>query len=142
MDAELTDSLLAGSDTRCSIQLNSAYQEFAERYGFGILPARPRKPKDKSLAEIGVQIVQRWVLDELNKQINYWMTPLNERITRTYPKSRLARFQELDVPALKSLPSERYAFSLWRYQVRVESDYLKQTSSRTRVVETRLIFRP
>ncbi|WP_260414971.1 IS21 family transposase [Pseudomonas cichorii] len=119
---------------RDSIQLNSAYQEFAEHYGFGILPARPRKPKDKSLAEIGVQIVQRWVLarlrnhkffalDELNQQISYWMTQLNERITRTYPKSRLARFQEVDAPALKSLPNDRYAFSLWRYQVRVESDY-------------------
>lgn len=119
---------------RDSIQLNSAYQEFAEHYGFSILPARPRKPKDKSLAEIGVQIVQRWVLarlrnhtffalDELNQQISYWMTQLNERITRTYPKSRRVRFQELDVPALKSLPNQRYAFSLWRYQVRVESDY-------------------
>lgn len=41
------------------IQLNLAYQEFAEHYGFSIHPARPRHPQDKSLAEIGVQIVQR-----------------------------------------------------------------------------------
>ena len=31
--------------------LNSAYQEFAEHYDFIVMPARPRKPKDKSLGE-------------------------------------------------------------------------------------------
>lgn len=116
------------------IQLNPAYQELAEHYGFSIHPARPRRPQDKSLAEIGVQIVQRWVLarlrnhtffslEELNERLDYWMARLNERTTRTYPKSRLVRFQELDVPELQSLPAEPYAYSQWRYQIRVASDY-------------------
>ena len=38
--------LKSGKD---NIQLNPAYQEFAEHYGFSIHPARPRRPQDKSL---------------------------------------------------------------------------------------------
>lgn len=72
-----------------------------------------------------MQIVQRWVLArlrnhtffslvELNKRLDYWMDRLNERTTRTYPRSRLFRFQELDAPELQSLPSDPYAYSQWR----------------------------
>ncbi|MDT4289551.1 IS21 family transposase [Methylomonas sp. MO1] len=114
--------------------LNSAYQEFAEHYDFIVMPARPRKPKDKSLGEIGVQIVQRWVLarlrdqvffslNELNTAISYWMEKLNERTTRTYPTSRLQRFLDLDAPALKGLREDPYPYSQWRYQVRVDESY-------------------
>ncbi|HHM4366746.1 TPA: IS21 family transposase, partial [Pseudomonas aeruginosa] len=119
---------------REQLQLNRAYAEMADHYGFTILPARPRRPQDKSLAEVGVQIVQRWVLarlrhhiffsiDELNRQLKYWMAQLNQRTTRTYTKSRLARFQELDLPALGALPERHYDFHQWRYQVRVGADY-------------------
>jgi len=77
--------------------LNRVYAELSEHYGFQIYPARPRKPKDKSLGEIAVQLVQRFVLarlrastffslDELNEKISYWVDELNSRITRTYPK--------------------------------------------------------
>ncbi|MHC8376883.1 Mu transposase domain-containing protein [Pseudomonas sp. MDT1-16] len=47
----------------------------------------------------------------------------NNRITRTYPKSRTNRFLELDYPALNPLPEQRYGYSQWVYQVRVGSDY-------------------
>lgn len=119
---------------RDQLQLNRAYAELADHYGFTILPARARKPKDKPLAEVGVQIVQRWVLarlrnhtffslDDLNRQIAYWMEQLNQRSTRTYPKNRNTRFLELDLPALTALPERRYDFHQWRYQVRVGADY-------------------
>ncbi|WP_339437324.1 MULTISPECIES: IS21 family transposase [unclassified Pseudomonas] len=120
--------------TRNCLILNKAYSELSEHYGFTITPSRPRKPKDKSLAEVGVQIVQRFVLarlrnrtffslDELNQQITYWMEQLNQRVTRTYPKSRLARFQETDAPALQALPERQYSYSQWVYQVRIGGDY-------------------
>lgn len=119
---------------RDSLQLNKAYSELSQHYGFTVLPARPRKPKDKSLAEVGVQIVQRWVLarlrnhaffslEELNQQISHWMERLNERTTRTYAKNRLERFLELDAPALQVLPQLRYDYQQWRYQLRVGADY-------------------
>lgn len=80
------DNLKAGvlKHDRQALILNPAYMEFAEHYDFIVLPARPRKPMDKSMAEIGVQIVQRWILarlrhqvffslDELNAALSYWM---------------------------------------------------------------------
>jgi len=33
--------------------------------GVTVLPARPRKPRDKAKAEVGVQIAQRWILARL-----------------------------------------------------------------------------
>lgn len=130
------DNLKAGviRHGKAEIVLNRAYQEFSEHYDFNILPARPRKPKDKSLGEIGVQIVQRWVLarlrhqvffslEELNQALAHWMRQLNQRTTRTYPKSRQQRFEELDLHALHPLRADRYPYSRWQYQVRVAEDY-------------------
>lgn len=121
-------------NTRDQVVLNRAYSELSEHYGFQIFPATPRKPKDKSLGEIAVQIVQRFVLarlrartffslDELNEQIEFWVDQLNNRVTRTYPKSRASRYLELDYPALGPLPEQRYSYSQWVYQVRVGTDY-------------------
>ncbi len=41
--------------------INDSYQALAEHYGTVIIPARPRKPKDKPKAENGVLIVERWL---------------------------------------------------------------------------------
>lgn len=120
--------------TREQVVLNRAYAEFSEHYGFQIFPARPNKPKDKSLGEIGVQIVQRYVLarlrsmtffsiEELNNKIEYWITELNKRVTKTYPVSRQVRFYESDLLAMQVLPERRYSYSQWVYQVRAGSDY-------------------
>jgi transposase len=111
----IPDNLKAGVLKHCrkDLILNTIYEGFAEHHDFIVLPARPYKPKDKALAEIGVKIVQRWVLarlrnqvffslDELNSALGYWMEKLNDKTTRTYPKSRLQRFLELDAPALKA----------------------------------------
>src|SRR5260363_89269 len=37
-------------------------QDFVCHYATAMLPARPRKPQDKAKAEVGVQIVERWIL--------------------------------------------------------------------------------
>jgi len=37
----------------------------AQHYGVSVMPARPRKPKDKAKVEGAVLIVQRWVLARL-----------------------------------------------------------------------------
>jgi hypothetical protein len=42
--------------------LNPTYQDFATHYGTAILPARPRRPRDKAKVEVGVQVVERWTL--------------------------------------------------------------------------------
>ena len=45
--------------------VNPTYQNFAAHYGFGVLPARPYKPRDKAVVENAVQVAQRWILAAL-----------------------------------------------------------------------------
>lgn len=42
--------------------LNRSYAEMAAHYGTAILPARPRRPRDKAKVEVAVQVAQRWIL--------------------------------------------------------------------------------
>jgi hypothetical protein len=62
-------------------------------------------------------------MDELNQQITYWIEQLNQRVTRTYTKSRLVPFQETDAPALQALPERQYSYSQWVCQVFIGGDY-------------------
>lgn len=48
--------------------INRSYQEMAAHYGTVIVPARVKRPQDKSLAEIGVQMVTRWITVKLRKR--------------------------------------------------------------------------
>ena len=113
--------------------LNPSYQDLAEHYGTAIIPARVRKPKDKSKAEVGVQIVERWILARLRNQtffslveanaaISKLLTDLNSRSFKKLPGSRKEAFVSLDQPALQSLPNEPYEFAQWK-KVRVNIDY-------------------
>ena len=46
-------------------ELNRTYGAMAAHYGVGILPARPRKPKDKAAVEAGVRFAQVYILGRL-----------------------------------------------------------------------------
>ena len=39
----------------------------AMHYGVGVVPARPYRPRDKAKVEVGVQIVERWILKLYNE---------------------------------------------------------------------------
>ena len=52
---------------------NRTYQELAEHYGCAVLPARPRKPRDKAKVEAGVLLVERWILARLrHRRFSRW----------------------------------------------------------------------
>ena len=113
--------------------LNPTYQNFAVHYGFGVVPARPYRPRDKAKVESGVQIAQRWILAalrhrrfyseaEANEAVRELLTKLNQKPFRKRDGSRAAQFAELDQPALKSLPAETFQLSDWS-QARVNIDY-------------------
>jgi transposase len=113
--------------------LNPTYLEMATHYGVAIVPARVRKPKDKAKAEVGVQIVERWILaalrnhtffslTELNQTIQQLVLKLNQRPFKKLPGSRSELFQSLDKPALKALPLTPYVYAEWKL-VRVHIDY-------------------
>lgn len=113
--------------------VNETYAEMATHYGVAILPARPRRPRDKAKVEVGVQVVTRWILArlrhqtffslaELNAAIAVLRERLNARAFRKLPGSRASLFETLDRPALKPLPTERYVFAEWK-RARVHVDY-------------------
>ena len=49
-------------------QINRTYAAMAAHYGVGVLPARPRRPKDKAKVELGVLLVERWLLGRLRNR--------------------------------------------------------------------------
>ena len=118
--------------------LNPTYQNFALHYGFGVVPARPYKPRDKGIVENAVQVAQRWIiaalrhhkffsLEEANAAIRELLERLNHRPfrKRLMPEpgaSRASEFARLDKPALKPLPAEAFDMSEWS-RARVNIDY-------------------
>ena len=123
-------------------QINRSYAEMAAHYGTAILPARPRRPRDKAKVEQGVLLVERWLLGrlrnrtffslaEVNAAIGAFLTRLNEeRPIRRLGMTRRQLLEELDRPALKPLPAEPYVLAEWRvrrvgidYHVEVEGHY-------------------
>ena len=46
-------------------EINPTYQRMAPHYQVAVLPTRARRPKDKAKVEVGVQVVQRWILARL-----------------------------------------------------------------------------
>jgi len=129
------DNLRAGVTKahRYEPDLNPTYLEMATHYGVAIVPARVRKPKDKAKAEVGVQIVERWILaslrnqqffslSELNQAIRGLVLKLNQRPFKKLPGSRSELFQSLESPVLKALPMEPYVYAEWKL-VRVHIDY-------------------
>ena len=115
-------------------QVNRTYAEMAAHYDMAILPARPRKPKDKAKVEAAVLIVERWLLGrlrnrkfhslaDLNAAIGEMLHHLNEvRSVRRLGVTRRQLLEDLDRPHLKPLPVEPYVFAEWRAR-RVGVDY-------------------
>ena len=112
---------------------NPTYHDLACHYAVAVLPARVKKPRDKAKAEVAVQVVERWILAalrnrtffslaELNAAIAKLLERLNNRPFRKLPGSRRSLFEQLDRPALRPLPAERYVFAQWK-KARVNIDY-------------------
>ena len=113
--------------------LNPTYRDLAEHYGVAIIPARAYRPREKAKAEVGVQVVQRWIVaalrkhkffsvEEANQAIAELLIRLNQRPFRKRDGSRASLFAQLDSPALKPLPVTRFEFGKWK-RTRVNLDY-------------------
>ncbi|HTJ90076.1 MAG TPA: IS21 family transposase [Acidocella sp.] len=114
--------------------VNRTYTEMAAHYDTAVLPARPRKPRDKGKVEAAVLIMERWLLGRLRHQCFYSLAELNaairdllvkvndERPIRRLGVSRRQLLEALDRPQLKPLPVEPYVFAEWRTR-RVGIDY-------------------
>ena len=76
------DNLKAGVKHPCRYEpdLNPTYQDLAQHYGTAVIPTRVRKPKDKAKVEVGVQVVERWILARLRNRTFFNLADLNEAI--------------------------------------------------------------
>ena len=72
---------------------NSSYAELARHYDTAILPARPRKPKDKSKAEGSVLHVERRILARLRNMTFFSLYELNEQISKILKEINNEPFQ-------------------------------------------------
>ncbi len=129
------DNLKSGVSKACKYEpdLNPTYSDMAEHYGCAVLPARPRKPRDKATVENGVLIAQRWILAvlrhrtfyslaELNAAIRECLGRLNTRPLRRAKKSRRELFEVIDRPHALPLSQRPYEYAEW-YKAKVHLDY-------------------
>ena len=114
--------------------VNRTYTALAEHYDAIVIPARPRKPKDKAKAEAAVLNVQRWILARLRNETFFSLAALNERIATLLEllndrpmkdygdQTRRHRYELLDRPVLRALPVHRYTYGEWSKE-RLGRDY-------------------
>lgn len=125
-------ALIADPD-RYEPQASRTLLDLAAHYDTAILPARPYKPQDKAKVEVGVQVVERWILArlrhrqfatlaEVDAAIAELLPDLNARSFKKLPGSRLSQYESLDRPALKPLPVSRYELAVYR-RATVNIDY-------------------
>ena len=125
--------------SRYEPDLNPTYRELATHYGTAVLPARPHAPRDKAKVEAAVQHVERWIMAPLRNQTFFslgevreatrpLLAALNERPFKKTEGSRRSWFEDLDRPALRQLPAERYEYAEWR-KARVNIDYHIQVAN-------------
>ncbi|ABF87668.1 transposase, IS21 family [Myxococcus xanthus DK 1622] len=112
---------------------NPTYADLARHYGFAILPARPRRPRDKAKVEAAVLVAQRWILavlrnhrfgglHEVREAVRPLLEKLNGRPMRHVGRSRRQLYEELEKPVLKALPVHAYELAFWK-KARVHPDY-------------------
>jgi transposase len=113
--------------------VNEEYERFAEHYGAAVVPARVRKPRDKSTSESTVGLVERWVvaparemtfytLEELNEYCLGRVRWLNGRPFSQKDGSRDDVYEAEERPCMQPLPEEPYERCEWR-SAKVAPDY-------------------
>lgn len=134
-NAVVPDQLKSAVTVACKYDpgVQKTFDEWSRHYETTILPARPKKPKDKAKVEVAVQVAQRWILARLRNQTFFSLAELNVRIAelcidlntrqmRAYKASRRELFERLDRAALRSLPERAYEFAEWK-RVALNVDY-------------------
>ena len=114
--------------------LNETYADLLDHYGVEGFPARVKKPRDKALVENGVLHGERWILAPLRNHVFHDLASLNRAIAvqvekinaRPYAdgtgENRQRRFESVDLPHMKPLPTRRWQRTQWR-QNTVHPDY-------------------
>ncbi|MBQ6328140.1 MAG: IS21 family transposase [Kiritimatiellae bacterium] len=115
------DNLKQGvvKNTVDELVVNEQYRRMAEYYGCAVVPARPRKPRDKGAVEMGVRVVEQWAmaplrdrvftsLSELNAAMLEKVREINARPFQKREGSRDEVFLRQEKPFLVPLPGKPY----------------------------------
>jgi len=121
--------------------LHRTYQEMAQHYGTVIIPARPRRPRDKAKVEGGVLIAQRQILAALRDHTFFNVAGVNQALEPLLAHLNAQPFQKLDgsrnswfdtheKPKLQPLPTTAFELATWTkaavnidYHVAVDKHY-------------------
>lgn len=105
-------------------QVQQAYRECAQHYGFLIAPCRVRTPQHKGKVEQGgVHYVKRnflggreaTALTQANREVRRWCeTTAGQRAHGTTKRQPLVCFQEIEQECLQPLPSQPYDTGIWK----------------------------
>jgi transposase len=122
----IPDNLKTGviKNTRTETVLNKAYQEMAEHYGTAVIPARVRKPRDKSTVEGTVGNVSAFILaavrnrqflslSELNAAVRERLHAFNHKPFQKKEGSRATLFAE-ERGFLLPLPASAFELAEWK----------------------------
>jgi transposase len=113
--------------------INPEYADFSRHFQTVILPARPKRPKDKALVENAVRIVYMWIyaplrdrifhsLEELNFAIRQELEKYNTKPMQKLGVSRKMRFEQIEKQALAPLPTEPYVIRCFK-SLKVQFNY-------------------
>lgn len=121
------DNLRTGVDrvSKSEVVINRTYQELSEHYGTAVIPARVRKPRDKSSVEAAVGNVSTWIIAALRKQTFFSLHELNQAMrekllefnNKPFQKkqgSRKSEFLENEKDYLLPLPVTPYELASWK----------------------------
>ena len=101
------------------VVLDLRYREFTDHYGIAVRPAGERKPKDKSVCERCVRIIERDLLDEMKDLDICSLAEFNRlphakllrRLEKPFSRrlgSRRSVFEAEEKPRLSSLPAMQF----------------------------------
>ena len=129
------DNLKTGiiKNTVAELVVNDQYRLMAEHYGTAVVPARPRKPKDKGAAEMSVGVIERRAiaalrnrrfmsLRDLNMALLGRVQAINSTPFQKRDGSRESVFLGQEKDLLMPLPAQPYAMTT-RKAVTVNSNY-------------------
>ena len=112
------------------VQIQWAYRECAEHYGFLIAPCRPATPQHKGKVERSIDYVKgnflagrgELVLNEANQAARRWcLETAGQRLHGTTKQKPMERFEQTEKAVLLPLPEQPYDLASWK-QVRLHRD--------------------
>jgi transposase len=105
--------------------INTSYSDLASHYSTAIVPARPRKPKDKAVIEGAVGIVMRYFkfryrdhqftsVAEINKALFKTIEIINNKVHTRFKISRKQMWFDNEKDKLKPLPLDAFEYTEWK----------------------------